>query len=1266
MQAALQKTQASERLRAPTNPKTVTTQAIRRILAFLLLSLPLSAQTVTQAWAVRYDGPANANDYAIATAMDAAGNVVVTGYSYNASGNADCYTAKYALADGELLWERRYNGPANSNDVANSVALDPSGNAIIAGYSMNANNADFYTAKYAAADGALLWEKRTNGPGNSYDSASSVGADAGGNILVTGQSYNASGYSDFYTAKYAAANGALLWEKRYSGPVAGNNVANGIAVDAAGNATVAGSSFNGAHYDAYTARYAAADGALAWESRYDGPANSYDVAASIVLDATGNAFITGQSFNATNADFFTAKYAAADGAPVWVKRYNGPANSFDLGKSVTVDAAGNAAVTGSSYNGTSFDFYTAKYAAADGALLWEKRFNGTGDAEDQGYSVASDAPGNIFVAGQSSNGATADFYTAKYAAADGALVWEQRYNGPANNNDVMNAVAPTVGKIAINSLGGVIATGQSSNGANYDFATARYAPPDLLTLTPTLTTPATGTPLNSTISVAFTLPEKALAGTVKLIFTGTTTTTLTLANSVLQPGLYGFTFSAANPVGTSGGFIASGAAIADGIYSVALSYRDFRSNAAAAATSTGILIDTGTLPPTLTAPLPSTNLASPITVSFSLPEAASAITLNFGAIPLTLAASQFTSGAHTFTFNPANPTASPEIASGNPVPDGLRTVTLSYQDALMNPAATTAGRTVRVDTVPPTLGGTFSPLMIYSATPLANYTLQATRSDITGATLTQAPPAGTATVPGALPVTITARDGAGNTTGLTFTVVVRPANATSLPAISQRSPAPGAGTPGGPPADALLASFGTPATDDDSDLAYTAKWTSVSTGKGSGLFKNTTCVAKIGGTVPGVPGATFKTLTDPVVERGHVAFLATIAGVPPAKNKAVVSDTSGTLAIIARAGDPAPGAGGATFKSFKAVSLSADGVAIFAQLTGGIGAAKTTTANDYGLWAQDATQSLTLVLREGQLVGTRTIKTLLAYRPGLGSTGQGRGWHTTSAMQSLARFTDKTQAVLRADITGAVTTLSQSGPAGEGPPAIAGASFASYSFPAVNDAGHSAFLGTLALGTGSVAKQNQRAIFTRIGTANYTPIARLAEISTAGGAAFSLLKDPVLAADDGLAFPATMNGGTATGLAKSTLWWKPPAGALTLLAQGGGQPGDMAVGTQWKAFTNLAIAPGRGPLFTATLVVGKAGVTAAGATGMWAKDFTGATRGLFRTGDIIAGRPLKKFTLLTASIGSTGVTRSFNAVGELVWLATFSDKTTAIIRTTVP
>ena len=229
--------------------------------------------------------------------MDGSGNVVVTGTSVGNGSGYDYYTAKYAAADGTILWEKRYNGPANGDDEASAVGVDGSGNVVVTGSSSsgtNSTNGDYYTAKYAAADGALLWEKRYNGPGNDYynhDYASAVAVDASGSVVVTGISLGNGGY-DYYTAKLAAVDGALLWEKRYNGPAKNNDFAKAIAVDGSGNVVVTGSSgyedYWGEYYDYYTAKYAAADGALLWDKRYNGQANRNDTASALAVDGSGN------------------------------------------------------------------------------------------------------------------------------------------------------------------------------------------------------------------------------------------------------------------------------------------------------------------------------------------------------------------------------------------------------------------------------------------------------------------------------------------------------------------------------------------------------------------------------------------------------------------------------------------------------------------------------------------------------------------------------------------------------------------------------------------------------------------------------------------------------------------------------------------------------------------------------------------------------------------------------------------------------------------
>ena len=385
-----------------------------------------------------------------------------------------------------LLWENRYNGPGNFDDEASAVAVDKSGNVVVTGYSGDSGTNNYYTAKYAAASGALLWEKR--GPGGGL-----LVMDGSGNVVVTGSSYNGTNYH-FYSAKYAGTDGALLWEHYYRWSTNSDEFVTGVAVDGNGNVAVTGYTWTNADY--YTAKYAAADGTLLWERRYNGPANGVDASSAVAVDKSGNVVVTGFSAGSNGyGDYYTAKYAAADGALLWEKRYDGPANRQDGASAVAVDASGNVVVTGASQKlFFDSDYYTAKYAAADGTLLWEQRYDARGNQEDlnkQDYAqaVAVDGSGNVVVRG-SSGGCldcdTGDYYTAKYAAADGTLLWEKRYNGPANRVDMVSfSGGLALGPNGIAITGSV--DGWSAGGWKYDYGTVVYRenlPPVSIALVP--------------------------------------------------------------------------------------------------------------------------------------------------------------------------------------------------------------------------------------------------------------------------------------------------------------------------------------------------------------------------------------------------------------------------------------------------------------------------------------------------------------------------------------------------------------------------------------------------------------------------------------------------------------------------------------------------------------------------------------------------------------------------------------------------------------
>ena len=120
----------------------------------------------------------------------------------------------YSAATGARLWVQRYNGPGNGNDAASSVAVSPDGSRVfVTGASQGTTlGPDYATVAYSAATGARLWVTRYNGPANGDDAARSVAVSPGGSrVYVTGGSYPGSA-----TPAYSAATGAQLWLARHN------------------------------------------------------------------------------------------------------------------------------------------------------------------------------------------------------------------------------------------------------------------------------------------------------------------------------------------------------------------------------------------------------------------------------------------------------------------------------------------------------------------------------------------------------------------------------------------------------------------------------------------------------------------------------------------------------------------------------------------------------------------------------------------------------------------------------------------------------------------------------------------------------------------------------------------------------------------------------------------------------------------------------------------------------------------------------------------
>ena len=368
------------------------------------------------AWLRRYNGPGdptNSIDWARAIAVDGSGNVYVTGNSDGSGTFSDYATIKY-YPNGDTAWVRRYNGSLNADDLALALAIDNAGNVYVTGYNYdNGTDRDYITIKYHP-NGDTAWVRRYDGPANSLDVPYAITVDNSGNVYVTGLSHGIGIHQDYATVKYYP-NGDTAWVRRYDGPANLYDLSKAIAVDGSGNVYVTGQSrSDGTHDDYATIKYYP-NGDVAWVRRYNGPLNYEDGASAVAIDNSGNVYVTGCSNGVgTYLDYATIKYHP-DGDTAWVRRYNGPDNRQDYASDIAVDDSGNAYVTGWSTGiETSDDYATIKYYP-DGNIAWVRKYNGPGNSYDGARAIVVDDSGNVYVTGASGgSGTSGDYATIKY------------------------------------------------------------------------------------------------------------------------------------------------------------------------------------------------------------------------------------------------------------------------------------------------------------------------------------------------------------------------------------------------------------------------------------------------------------------------------------------------------------------------------------------------------------------------------------------------------------------------------------------------------------------------------------------------------------------------------------------------------------------------------------------------------------------------------------------------------------------------------------
>ena len=354
-------------------------------------------------------------------ATDADGNVYVVGNTTGSFGNEvnqgtqDVFLTKYDSA-GNVQWTKLLGSAGTANGY--SVAIDPTGGVVVAGSVTGSltptsigGGTDSFVAKYNS-EGDQVWLRQTAPLSN--DQANSVSVDASGNVYLGGQvagtvgGGTSAGGQDAYLSKLDST-GKLVYQRQFG--TSADDTAARTAIAADGNLVVA-SVQNG---DGILTKYSSADGTSAPLWQIDLGSLNGGAIGGLTIDGSGKIYVSGTTSNAsldaggaatianaasggTDAFVFSASDSGATATPDFVS-YVGTGDA-EKGGGVTI-ANGEVYISGTTTGTFAGETRTVEnrhnlfvaQLAADGTLNWTRQYGGL-DGESQGAAIAADTTGS--------------------------------------------------------------------------------------------------------------------------------------------------------------------------------------------------------------------------------------------------------------------------------------------------------------------------------------------------------------------------------------------------------------------------------------------------------------------------------------------------------------------------------------------------------------------------------------------------------------------------------------------------------------------------------------------------------------------------------------------------------------------------------------------------------------------------------------------------------------------------------------------------------
>lgn len=357
------------------------------ILTILILSSQFShAQIlVNQSWAKTFASPDFDNFPASpwedinwsTSAKDNFGNLIIVGNTLVGSGNTDVLVTKYDI-NGNILWEKTFDGSAGSYDYGIAFTTDLSGNIYVAASTASFSSASITTLKYSPS-GSLQWNQSFQVPSSLYQSPSAITLDNNGNIIVAGGSYSSTNLTDWIILKYNN-NGSLIWSKNYD--------------------------YN----------------------------NLHEIPANIKVLSNNDIVINGFSSPIVDTwDFVSLTMDKSSGSTLTESRTNLVDLSIEKGFAFDIDDNSNIFIAGTSQIGVGNDNDLKLIKLNESfEIEWDANFDGNG-LDDTPKSIASNSAGDIILIGdaQTSQGET-EILVVK-VSGNGQEIWRKNYSSPDLN-----------------------------------------------------------------------------------------------------------------------------------------------------------------------------------------------------------------------------------------------------------------------------------------------------------------------------------------------------------------------------------------------------------------------------------------------------------------------------------------------------------------------------------------------------------------------------------------------------------------------------------------------------------------------------------------------------------------------------------------------------------------------------------------------------------------------------------------------------------------